>query len=498
VPLGNGAPQTIGLGLGLGQQRALVQADDVAVFHDAAAIDDHLVDVVRGPALHQRLDGIAIGAHAEAAHVDQHDVGLGPRRQPAQVVAAQRAGAAQRDGREDVGGGGHREVALDDLAEVGRPPHLADEIARVGVGAEPHVDAGRAVLRERLQRVAAPGEHQRAVGDGGAGAGQDLEIAPGRQRGQVMGGADDAVADDGVGAEQPGVGQVLDRCHRVPAQDLVELEQVLTGVDLDAHAELVGGLAGGAQQGRAAGVDLVGEEHALQAAVVVAGPLADELLGALQPRHPLGLVLLVGEAAVAVHGVLRRLVGRAEIGAQPQLTGDARMGLGGRADVDHGRAAVAEHLRHGEAAADLRVLSRPQRLHALPGAVVVQEAGVEVVAPADVGDQPATGLGVGVAVDVDESRNHELAGGIDAPVDGTSERAAHERDPVVLEHQGAAAQEPMAAGGVGDDVTAVDQGLHGRLLIPRPPASATGTSGARPATRRRTARWPSPTAGSSS
>ena len=235
------------------------------------------------------------------------------------------------------------------------------------------------------------------------------QIAPGRQRGQVMGGADDAVADDRVGAEQPGVGQVLDRRHRVAAQDLVELEQVLAGVDLDAHAELVGGLAGGAQQGRAAGVDLVGEEHALQAAVVVAGPLADELLGALQPRHPLGLVLLVGEAAVAVHGVLRRLVGRAEIGAQPQLTGDARVGLGGHADVDHGRAAVAEHLRHGEAAADLRVLPRPQRLRAFPGAVVVQEAGVEVVAPADVGDQPATGLGVGVAVDVDESRDHELA-----------------------------------------------------------------------------------------
>ena len=456
------------------------------------------LDVVARPALHERLDRIAIRTDPEAPHVDQHDVGLGAGGQAAEVVAAQGPGAAERGGREDVGGGGHGEVVLDDLAEIGRPAHLADEIARIGVGAEPHVDAGRSGTLERLQRVAAPGEDERAVGDGGAAAREDLEVAPGRQRGQVVGGGDDAVAHDGVGPEQARVGQVLHRGHRVPAQDLVELQEVLAGVDLDADTQLVGRLAGGAQQVGAAGVDLVGEEHPLQAPVVLAGPLADEVLGPLEAGHPRRLVVLVRQLAVAVDGVLRGLVGGAQVGAQPQLAGDARMRLGGHADVDHGRAPVAEHLDHREAAADLRILARAQRLRPLAGAVVVEEPGVEVVAPADVRDEPAARLGVGVAVDVHEAGDHQLPGGVEAAVDRPREGTADERHPVVLEHEITAAQEPVAAGRVGDDVAAVNQGLHGRLLTPRRPGPATGTSAARSARPRRTARWPSPTAGSSS
>ena len=68
---------------------------------------------------------------------------LAPGARRPEVVAAQGPGAAERGGAEDVGRRGHGEVALDDLAEQGRPAHLADEVARVGVGAEPHVDAGR-------------------------------------------------------------------------------------------------------------------------------------------------------------------------------------------------------------------------------------------------------------------------------------------------------------------------------------------------------------------
>src|SRR6185369_3795931 len=42
VPLGDGAPETLGLRLRLGEQRGLVQADDVAALDHAATVDDDL------------------------------------------------------------------------------------------------------------------------------------------------------------------------------------------------------------------------------------------------------------------------------------------------------------------------------------------------------------------------------------------------------------------------------------------------------------------------
>src|SRR2546427_8539018 len=465
VPLGNGRPQAIRFGLSLGQQPRLVEAHDMTVLDARLAVDDHLIDVIRRPALYERLDRVPIGAHPEAPHVDQHDVGLRSRREPAQVVAAQRASPAEGGRREDVGSGAEREVVLDDLAEVGRPAHLADEVARVGVGAEADVDPGQPELCERLQRVAAPGEHERAVGDRGAALSEDLEIPPGRHRGEVMGGVHDAVTDDGAGREQSGVGQVLDGRHRVAAQDLVELEQVLAGVDLDANAQLVGRLAGGAQERRAAGVDLIRKEHPLDAAFVRAGVLADERLRAIQPGQAPGLVVLVIELARLAHAVIGRAVGRAHERPQAQLARDSRVGLGGGDDVDHGRAAVPQHLGQREASADVGVLAWPERLHALLRGVVVEEAGVEEIATADVGDQSPARFHVGVTVNVDEAGDDELADRIDAPIDGSGEGSSDERHAVVLEDEGAAAQQPMPTLGVRDDVAALDQGLHACLLI---------------------------------
>src|SRR5216110_156880 len=131
VPLGNARPQAIRFGLSLGQQPRLVEAHDMTVLDARLAVDDHLVDVIRRPALYERLDRVPIGAHPEAPHADQHNVGLRSGREPAQVVAAQRASPAEGGRREDVGGGAEREVVLDDLAEVGRPAHRSEE-RRVG------------------------------------------------------------------------------------------------------------------------------------------------------------------------------------------------------------------------------------------------------------------------------------------------------------------------------------------------------------------------------
>src|SRR6266540_2453007 len=409
VPFGHVAPEPLGLRLRLGQERYLVHAHDAAALDDGLAVHDDLVDIVPGPALHEGLDRIAVGSDAQAPHVDQYDVGFRPGREAAEVVARERPGAAEGGGREDLGGGGGGEVALDDLAEIRGPAHLADEVSRVGVGAEADVDAGPAELRERLQRVAAPGEDEQAVRDGGAGAGQDLEVAPPRQGGQVVGGADDAVPDDRSGREEAGVGQVLHRRHRVAAQDLVELEEVLARVDLDPDAELVGSLAGGAEEPRAAGVDLVREEHALDTTAVVAGVRSNERLGALEASQARLFVDVVVELALGGEAVVVRLVGGGEIGTQAQLTGDARVLLGRHPDLHDGGAAVSEQLGQREPTADLGVLPGSERLDALPRGEVVEEAGVKVVPPADVGDQAPARLHVGVTVDVDQTGDHELA-----------------------------------------------------------------------------------------
>ena len=69
-----------------------------------------------------------------------------------------------------------------------RPAHLADEIARIGVGAQPHVDAGRAVAVEATRARCRAG--RRPAGSGptdGAATRQDLEIAAAGQRGQAVG-----------------------------------------------------------------------------------------------------------------------------------------------------------------------------------------------------------------------------------------------------------------------------------------------------------------------
>src|SRR5207245_1699655 len=106
-----------------------------------------------------------------------------------------------------------------------------------------------------------------------------------------------------------------------------------------------------------------------------------------------------------------------------------------------------------------------ERLHALIRGVVVEEAGVEEIETDDVGDQSPARFHVGVTVNVDEAGDDELADRIDAPIDGSGEGSSDERHTVVLEDEGAAAQQPMPTLGVRDDVAALDQGLHACLLI---------------------------------
>ena len=148
------------------------------------------------------------------------------------------------------------------------------------------------------------------------------------------------MADDGIGSEQARVGQVLDGCLAVSPQDLVELEQVLPGMDLDAHPQLVGRLPGRSQQGGATRLDLEGKQHPLQAPALRAVMPADEVLRTVEGTQPSLLVQLVGEVAVWADAVVVGLVGGAEIRPHAQFPHDGDMLLGGRPDLHDRRAAV--------------------------------------------------------------------------------------------------------------------------------------------------------------
>src|SRR5437667_7148842 len=55
VPLPHAGPEPPGLALGIDQQPPLVDPDHAPGLDDDASVDQHLVDVVGGPALDQRL-----------------------------------------------------------------------------------------------------------------------------------------------------------------------------------------------------------------------------------------------------------------------------------------------------------------------------------------------------------------------------------------------------------------------------------------------------------
>ena len=91
------------------------------------------------------------GAVVHLEQVDDDDVGLRSRRQPAEVVAPEMARAAERGGVEDVLRPPDPEALVGHPAHQRGPAHLVDEILRVGVGAERQVDPQRAVALERLE-----------------------------------------------------------------------------------------------------------------------------------------------------------------------------------------------------------------------------------------------------------------------------------------------------------------------------------------------------------
>src|SRR5262249_9753696 len=149
VPLLDPPPDVLSRILGSPADRGQVDAGNDPIAHAHDTIDDDGHDIVADPALYQSLDRVADRPEAEAVarlEIDHHDVGLGTWRQTAQVRAPECPRAAERRGLEHLPRGSGRQIVAHDLAEIGRDAHLHDEIARIRVAAQGHVDAGRAIL----------------------------------------------------------------------------------------------------------------------------------------------------------------------------------------------------------------------------------------------------------------------------------------------------------------------------------------------------------------
>src|SRR5262249_42583775 len=156
------------------QDLALVGGEDTAALDDSAAVDPDAVDVFGVCVVDDVFYRIAQGRHTPRGALPEDQVGLGARRDAAEVVTAEGAGAGEGGRVEDVGGGGRLGVALDDLRHHGGPAHRLDDRLRIGIGAERHVHTGAPVACEGFHRDAASREDPDRVRHGASGVGHDL------------------------------------------------------------------------------------------------------------------------------------------------------------------------------------------------------------------------------------------------------------------------------------------------------------------------------------
>ena len=135
--------------------------------------------------------------------VHQHHIGSAARGEAADVVAAERPGAADGRGVEQVGAVHRTRIAGLGAGEVGNQPQLVQHVVWIGVCPDTHIDAGALIAAEIFQRDASAREHGGAVGDGGPGFGEAGEVVPGVPRGGRVIIEENAVADDGASDSRP-------------------------------------------------------------------------------------------------------------------------------------------------------------------------------------------------------------------------------------------------------------------------------------------------------
>src|ERR1700737_2517315 len=121
VPARPAAPHALSGRLGARAQLREIDAGNAAVLHAYFPVDNDGLHIVANAAIDEALDRIAHRAEAQGATAverNDDDVRLGAGREPADVVAPERACAAQSRGLEHLRGSRGFQIAARDLAEI--------------------------------------------------------------------------------------------------------------------------------------------------------------------------------------------------------------------------------------------------------------------------------------------------------------------------------------------------------------------------------------------
>src|SRR3990170_5878404 len=169
---------------------------------------------------------------------------------------------------------------------------------------------------------------------------------------------EDTVRERNLRVEETDLVEQLNRRAAMQAHHGVEFEQIDRGVNLHAHPELFGGLAGLFEKLRRAGIHVAGKKHGAHAADARAVKFLSELDGPLQPFASPLIVPIVFQPPFAVLEEIDVFVAWSRVTADSDLIHHCNVGLRSRAgttDLQSRCNAALQHMDEREALADVYV-----------------------------------------------------------------------------------------------------------------------------------------------
>src|SRR5262245_56686184 len=481
IPVLPAAPDPLAGRLRLPSQLGHIDAGDAAILHPHHAVDDHGVDIVADAAVDKALDRIAHRPEAKrvaAAEINDDDVRLGARSQPPDVVAADGVCTAQGGRLENLRGGGGLEVPASHLAEVGGVAQLQDHVARIGVGAERNVHARLPIRLPAVEEAPAPRHVDRTVRDRATVRTHDLQIVRAGVVHQRVVAGEVAVADVELVRHQADLAQELHRGHLVLADDVEHLVDVVGGMDRDRQVALPCDFACLAHQRNGAGLDLARHQDAAHEVAMGALVAIDEFEREIEFPLARGFIHDANELAAVPADPAAAVKARTEIGADAELADDLEQRLLDAQlapELHECGDAVAQKLRHRVAGieqqlfgdrivvgTDITRIAAHARARARDADLEKRLA--EIVAAADIRDQPMRGAMARVHMGVDEPRSDQLVARVDLTVHPAFEALADELHGVAFIDQLGVAPERMTPVGMTDQPAAVDPRSHEKFL----------------------------------
>lgn len=373
---------------------------------------------------HQGADGIVHQSDPDVVEADDGEVGLRTRRQLPEVVATEHLRPPDRRRAEQVAGRRRVEPALQDLGQVGRILHAAQQIRREAVRPQGDLDARVTVPVVVVDRVPEPYLGQRTVHDRGAGGGEPSEFGvggtPGRLQAQVL-----AVRHQEFLVQQAHLLQQIHRGRAVVGLQQSEFQHALHAVQPDQQPVLVCQLGGSFQQVPGHRLDAARDQHRPDEGVQV-GRVLREPGGPVQAGRPfLRRPHDIGGAVRSGH-VHAAAIARPQVSTHSEIyclvchVDEILVGLGPRAvrlrgDRHHRGDAVQKQLRQGEPS------DQPPLLGGEDVTPTAGEVGVgPLIAPAQILARPRIEddvVEVGHRVQVDETRRDHGIPEIDCLID---------------------------------------------------------------------------------